>query len=245
MIEYVILAGGKGKRMNTEKPKALVEAKGLPMIQYVLNTLLKLGHHKPHIVIGHKAEEMKEKLGPDFPYVLQVEQKGTGHAVMCANEMLKDKDLTELVVLFADQPLIRPESIQKLIETRRTSGAVFSMATACPPHHEGDFKVFERMGRIIRDKDGVIEAIVEYKDATDEIRAVKEINWSVYCFEPKWLWENLPKLQNANASGEYYLTDLVKIAREQGRIVVPLVTDTIEAMGANTPEELVLVEKYL
>ncbi len=245
MVEYLILAGGKGKRMNTEKPKALVEAKGIPLIQYVLNTLAKLGYHKPHIVIGYKADEMKEKLGPDFPYILQVEQKGTGHAVMCAHEMLKDKGLTELVVLLADQPLVSHKSIQKLVNERQKSGAVFSMATVAPEHHEGDFKVFEKMGRIVRDAKGAIEAIVEYKDASDEVKKLKEVNSSVYCFDTAWLWKNLPKLQNTNASGEYYLTDLVKIAREQGKIVVPVVLDTSEGMGANTPEELVVVERYL
>lgn len=244
MIDIIILAAGKGTRMKTDKPKALVEAKGRPMIEYVLDSISGLG--TPHVIVGHKGEEITGLLGDRIKTVWQKEQKGTGHAVAVAQEALANSFAEHIVVLFADQPLISAESLKKLVEARTSAtSAVFSMATVAPESHDGDFKVFERNGRIVRDENGAVKAIVEYKDATDDIRALKEVNISAYCFDPKWLWQNLSEIRNANASGEYYLTDLVKIARDKGEVIVPVIFPTIEGMGANTPEELLVIERYL
>ncbi len=241
MIDIIILAAGKGTRMKTEKPKALVEAKGRPMIEYVLNSIAGLGI--PHVIVGHKGEEITGLFGDRIKHVWQKEQKGTGHAVAVAQNALSNSSAEHVVVLFADQPLISAESLRKLIDAR--SSAAFSMATVVPESHDGDFKVFERNGRIVRDENGAVKAIVEYKDATDDIRALKEVNISAYCFDPKWLWQNLSEIRNANASGEYYLTDLVKIAKDKGEVIVPVIFPTVEGMGANTPEELLVIERYL
>jgi bifunctional UDP-N-acetylglucosamine pyrophosphorylase / glucosamine-1-phosphate N-acetyltransferase len=259
MIDVIILAAGKGTRMKTERPKALVEAKGKAMLHHVLDAVDQSGLlsgtesrpasdvSRPHVIVGHKGEDIIALFGDRIKAVWQKEQKGTGHAVAVAQDALcaPERPLADhIVVLFADQPLISAGSLQKLVDAR--AEAVFSMATVSPEHHDGDFKVFERNGRIVRDeKTGAVREIVEYKDATDEIRALKEVNISAYCFDPAWLWKNLSEIRNANASGEYYLTDLVKIARDKGEIVIPVIFPTIEGMGANSPEELSILERYI
>ncbi len=255
MIDVIILAAGKGTRMKTERPKALVEAKGKAMLHHVLNAVDRSGilseaevsdARRPHVIVGHKGEDIIALFGDRINPVWQREQKGTGHAVAVAQDALcavNRAPAEHILVLFADQPLISAESLRKLVEAR--TEAVFSMATVSPEHHEGDFKVFERNGRIVRDeRTGAVREIIEYKDATDEIRALKEVNISAYCFDPAWLWKNLSEIRNANASGEYYLTDLVKIARDKGETVIPVIFPTIEGMGANSPEELSVIEKY-
>jgi bifunctional UDP-N-acetylglucosamine pyrophosphorylase/glucosamine-1-phosphate N-acetyltransferase len=259
MIDVIILAAGKGTRMKTERPKALVEAGGKAMLHHVLDAVNRSGivsakdtdpgtpARLPHVIVGHKGEEIIALFGDRIKAVWQKEQKGTGHAVAVAQDALcapERAPVDHVVVLFADQPLISAESLRKLVEAR--AEAVFSMATVSPEHHDGDFKVFERNGRIVRDeKTGAVREIVEYKDASDEIRALKEVNISAYCFDPAWLWKNLSEIRNANASGEYYLTDLVKIARDKGHIVVPVILPTAEGIGANSPEELSILEKYI
>jgi bifunctional UDP-N-acetylglucosamine pyrophosphorylase / glucosamine-1-phosphate N-acetyltransferase len=266
MIDVIILAAGKGTRMKTERPKALVEAKGKTMLHHVLDAVDRSGilsgaesrpasdARRPHVIVGHKGEDIIALFGNRIKAVWQKEQKGTGHAVAVAQDALRAPERVpaeHIVVLFADQPLISAESLRKLVWARAetfdsAAPAAFSMATVSPEHHDGDFKVFERNGRIVRDeKTGAVREIVEYKDASDEIRALKEVNISAYCFDPAWLWKNLSEIRNANASGEYYLTDLVKIARDKGEIVIPVVFPTIEGMGANSPEELSILERYI
>jgi bifunctional UDP-N-acetylglucosamine pyrophosphorylase/glucosamine-1-phosphate N-acetyltransferase len=261
MIDTIILAAGKGTRMKTDKPKALVEAGGVPMLGHVLAAIERSGlsPRKPHVVVGHRGEEVIAFVGDRAHHVWQKEQKGTGHAVAVAQEALSGTvgdsgraqyPVEHVVVLFADQPLISAESLQRLVSARAAtlssgSPAVFSMATVSPEHHEGDFKVFERNGRIVRDANRTVSGIVEYKDASEDVRALKEVNISAYCFDPAWLWNNLSEIRNANASGEYYLTDLVKIARDKGDAVVPVIFPTIEGIGANSPDELVVIERYL
>lgn len=243
MIEVIILAAGKGTRMKTDKPKALVEAKGMPLLGHVLRTVREIVP-KPHVVVGHKGQDVIDMFGDAIIPVWQHDPKGTGHAVLVAEGDLSGSKAKHIVVLFADQPLVSSASIRKLIAERERTGAAFSMATVAPEHHDGDWSVFQRMGRIVRDAAGAIEAIVEYKDASEEVRAIREVNSSVYCFDPAWLWRNLKAIKNGNAAGEYYLTDLVAIAKAQGDAVIPVVLPTREGMGANTPEELVMVERY-
>lgn len=249
MIDIIILAAGKGTRMKTDRPKALVEAKGVPMLGHVLSVIEESGISSvvPHVVVGHRGEEVVAFVGDRARFVWQNEQKGTGHAVMVAQDALAGSGANHVVVLFADQPLISADSLRRLVDARASASndAVFSLATVSPENHEGDFKVFERNGRIVRGADGSVDAIVEYKDATDDIRALKEVNISAYCFDPAWLWRNLSEIRNANASGEYYLTDLVKIARDRGETIVPVIFPTVEGMGANSPEELAVLERYM
>jgi len=252
MIDIIILAAGKGTRMKTEGPKALVEAKGTPMLGHVLGAIERSGliSSKPCVVVGHRGEDVIAFVGDRARHVWQREQKGTGHAVAVVQGALEASSAEHVVVLFADQPLISAESLRKLVAARALgpvmpNAAVFSMATVSPEHHDGDFKVFERNGRIVRDGNGAVAAIVEYKDASEDIRALREVNISAYCFDPKWLWRNLSEIRNANASGEYYLTDLVKIARNKGEVIAPVILPTVEGMGANTPEELLVIERYL
>ncbi len=243
MIGILILAAGKSTRMKSDKPKPLVEVRGRPLLSYVIDTVKAFG--KPFVVVGHKAEDVIAQLGHTFTPVYQKEQKGTGHAVLVAQDALQKSGCTELLVLFADQPLISKQSIEKLINTRREAGAAFSLATVAPTDHMGNNAGFEKMGRIVRASNGAIEAIVEYKDADQVVRALTEVNISLYCFDAEWLWKHLPLIENKNASGEYYLTDLVAIARANDHAAVPVVIPTQEGVGANTLEEITILEKYL
>lgn len=244
MIEAIILAAGKGTRMKTDKPKALVEAKGKPMLGYVLEAVREVVD-RPHLVVGHKGDDVLSAFGDDVVSVWQYEMKGTGHAVMMAETALKSSPAKHVVVLFADQPLITSGSIRKLIEERERTNAAFTLATVAPENHEGEWSVFARNGRIVRNDSGAIESIVEFKDASDEVKAITEVNVSAYCFDPDWLWRHLKAIQNQNASGEYYLTDLVAIAKAKGYAVVPVILPTKEGMGANSMEELSTLERYL
>lgn len=244
MIDIIILAAGKGTRMKTDKPKALVELAGKPLLEYVLKIVEEFSP-RPHVVIGHKGEDVLRLFAGRIVPIWQLEQKGTGHAVMSARDSLQESGARHILVLFADQPMIKTESIKALIAAREKSGASFSMATVSPEHHDGDYGVFKSMGRIVRDAEGSISSIVEYKNASDDVRAIKEVNISAYCFEPKWLWENLPKVKKNPVSDEYYITDLVALAKEKGDKVVPVILPTVEGIGANTPEELLMVERLM
>jgi len=244
MIDIIILAAGKGTRMKTDKPKALVELAGKPLLEHVLKTVENFAA-KPHVVIGHKGEDVLRLFTERIVPIWQLEQKGTGHAVMSAKDSLRESRSKHTLVLFADQPMIKPESLEALIAAREESNAAFSMATVSPEHHEGDYGGFKNMGRIVRGSDGSISAIVEYKNADDDVRAIKEVNISAYCFESRWLWENLSKVKKDPVSDEYYITDLVALAKEKGDKVVPVILPTREGIGANTPEELLMVERLM
>jgi bifunctional UDP-N-acetylglucosamine pyrophosphorylase/glucosamine-1-phosphate N-acetyltransferase len=173
----------------------------------------------------------------------QKEQLGTGHAVRVACESLQDKGITTLVVLPGDHPLVSIETINNLIENHSKSDAAVSLGTAKIEEGDPRLMIFNNYGRIIRNAEGNVDSIVEFKDATEEQRAVKEFNLSYYCFDFAWLCKNISTLKNTNASGEYYLTDMVHVAIEQGRHVDSyVITNVIECMGINSPEQLKMVE---
>lgn len=228
----VILAAGKGTRMKSETPKCLHELCGRSMLGWVLGAAEGLSPDRIVVVVGHGAAEVeaaarRELPGVDLQFVLQEPQLGTGHALQVAAPALGDTD--RVVVTYGDMPLLSTESMQSLVDAQMGAGApgAVSILTAIIDDPTG-------YGRIIRREDGSFERIVEHKDASEEERMVNETNLGVYCFDRGTLDGDLERLDNNNAQGEYYITDLVGMADAGGRPVLPLVLeDAGEAQGVN------------
>jgi UDP-N-acetylglucosamine diphosphorylase/glucosamine-1-phosphate N-acetyltransferase len=245
-IKIIILAAGKGTRMKSDLPKVLETAKGKSIIKYLLESIEKSGiSEKPIIVVGFGKEKVMEALGNNYDYIIQEEQKGTGHAVIITQKILEN-NADHIMVLYGDHPLISSETIKKLKDTHLASSKKITMATFTVP----DFKdwraiFYKNFSRIIRDKNEDIVKDVQFKDANDEEKNIKELNPCYFCFEAKWLWENLKKLNTDNAQKEYYLTDLVKMAMKEKNQIQSINIDPREALGVNSKEELEIVEKLV
>ncbi len=244
MTHILILAAGKGTRMGGDFPKVLRMASGKELVRHVLDRTAAVCPN-PTIVVGYKGDEVRAALGGRYRYVEQVGQRGTGHAVLAAREVLIGESMTSLVVLYGDHPLITAEMVRGLVTMREASGAAVAMGTIALPDFVGDHATFIHFSRVIRGKGGTILRTVEFKDATDEEKKITEVNPAYYCFDPVWLWANISRLKDENAAGEYYLPDMVKIALADGRTVVSAPVDPYEGMGANTPQELEIVERYV
>ncbi|MEW4452889.1 NTP transferase domain-containing protein [Bremerella sp. JC817] len=236
----VVLAAGKGTRMQSEMPKVLFPVLGRPMIEFVLDALREVGVEKIICVVGYRADDVRQALAghSDIVFVEQTEQLGTGHAVqMCVDE-LKSVD-GNVVVLAGDSPLVQPSSLKELFEAFESGGHTCLLGTLKREDPTG-------LGRIVRDADGIFEGIVEEKDATPEQRAINEVNMSTYVFAAPRLVEALGRLSNENAQGEYYLTDCPKILKGLGDKVDALpVLKACEAYSINSREQLAEVERVM
>jgi bifunctional UDP-N-acetylglucosamine pyrophosphorylase / glucosamine-1-phosphate N-acetyltransferase len=235
----LILAAGQGTRMKSGLAKVLHPLCGKPLVEHVACSAQQAGVARTVIIVGHQAEQVKQALnGLGVEFVLQAEQKGTGHAVMQALPVI-EKFAGELLVLYGDVPLIRPETIVSLLKKHREERNACTMLTAVIDQ-PGSY------GRIIRDQDGSVSKIVEAKDASPAELAVKEINPAIYVFENQKLVEALGQLKPNNKQGEYYLTDVVGIFKQQGsKVAAQIAADSREVLGINTPEELAECERYL
>lgn len=247
-IVAVILAAGKGTRMGSEagseKPKVMYEAYGRPLLGYNVDNLRRAGIDEITVVVGYKKEMIKEYLDGEVDYAIQEKQLGTGHAVMMAKDSLTGKS-EAVLVCYGDMPLFKPETIKKLIESFEKNGAS-GKPTVAMLSVDLENPVSWAYGRIERDEEGDVKDIVEQKDCTDEQLKIQECNPGFYIFEANWLWENIDNLQSLNAQKEYYLTDLVGMARDQGKKIVAVkVSEENEALGVNTPEQLLKVEGIL
>jgi bifunctional N-acetylglucosamine-1-phosphate-uridyltransferase/glucosamine-1-phosphate-acetyltransferase GlmU-like protein len=244
--QIIILAAGKGVRMKTDEPKALILLKGKPFLQYIVETLATL--HLPIplvIVVGHKKERIKKFLGNDYIYAEQLELLGTGHAVASARKSVHPEHKTVLV-LSTDQPLISKETIEQLLAKHNEKKSTITMATLRVPDFEEWRSSLRHFGRIIRGSNGSVQEIIEFKDASEKEKLIKELNPAVYAFDAEWLWKNINLLKNENVQKEYYLTDLVKMACDQNKKIetVPL-AKLIEGLQPNTKEELKILEKIV
>lgn len=245
-VRIIILAAGKGKRMQSEEPKALTMFKNKPFLLHILDTIKQLDPTiKPIIVVGHKKERIKEVLGEDHIYAEQYEQLGTGHAVLSAKKAIKTPDETVLVIS-ADQPLISKETIGRIIQKHFEKSPTITLATATVPDFEDWRTGLYYFGRIIRGNNGQIEKMVELRNANDAEKKITELNAAVYAFDANWLWKNIEKLNTKNTIGEYLLTDLIHVAFSQNKKIeaVP-VANIIEALQPNSKAELEILEKLV
>ncbi len=236
-LTSIILAAGQGTRMKSKLPKVLHPLLGRPMLQYIVDAADKVGSSRTIVVVGFEGQQVIDTIGPKLEYVWQKEQKGTGHAVMMARDILST--LTgDLLILYGDTPLLRAETIKDLVDAKRTQQAVAAVLTTEVRNASG-------FGRIIRGS-GNITAIVEDKDASPAQKEIKEVNTGVYCFDIPHLLEALSEITPRNAQGEYYLTDVIKIFVEKGLKVTGWVTDAAEeVMGPNDRIQLASTENFL
>lgn len=234
-ITAILLAAGQGTRMKSSLPKVLHPIAGKPMIWHALQAIQQSTTEKPLVVVGHGAQEVTKYLDDLAQTVLQQPQLGTGHAVMQAESLLKGK--TDMVlVCYSDMPLLRGETLQKLVETQKNNKGPISMLTVEADDPRG-------FGRVIRKADGSVSAIVEEYVATAEQLQVKELNVGGYCFDANWLWDALRRIPKNPQKGEYYLTDTVELASKAGLPVQAVVMDDLEeTIGINTRVHLSEVE---
>lgn len=247
MTRIVILAAGKGTRMNSELPKVLVPLKGQPMIKYLMDEVKVAGVDPRPIVIVSPAnkEIIGEALkGYEVEYVVQTEQLGTGHAVACAREAIEhdDRQINNIVVLYGDHPFLKSNSIKKF---SAVDSEVLTVMPTILPDFEGWHQNFYHWGRFVKGADGAVEKIVEFKDASDEEKLITEVNPGFMRFNKEWLFKNIDNLTNDNKPKEYYLTDMVKVAFAGGETVGTINIEPHEAMGINSLEELKIAEDLL
>lgn len=239
--EYVItiiMAAGKGTRMKSNKSKLVHKIYGKELVRRVAELAYKIGSDDVVAVVGHMREQVQEVLGDSVKYAYQDELLGTGHAVMQAAPFLEGKK-GKVVVLYGDVPIIRPETLKKLIEKSVTSKEYATLLTAIYENPTG-------YGRIIRDEGGSVEEIVEEKDANSYQKKIKEINSGIYCFDIEELLKALKFIKPNNAQGEYYLTDVIKIMNDKGlKTGAVIVEDNTEILGVNDRAQLELLTRVL
>ncbi|MCG2456772.1 bifunctional UDP-N-acetylglucosamine diphosphorylase/glucosamine-1-phosphate N-acetyltransferase GlmU [Staphylococcus epidermidis] len=234
----IILAAGKGTRMKSKKYKVLHEVAGKPMVEHVLNNVKQAGVDQIVTIIGHGAQSVKDTLGNQSLYSFQDKQLGTAHAVKMAHEHLADKEGTTLVVC-GDTPLITYQTLQSLIEHHESTQSHVTVLSASTINPYG-------YGRIIRNHNGILERIVEEKDANDSERAIKEISSGIFAFNNRVLFEKLEQVKNDNAQGEYYLPDVLSlILKDGGKAEVYCTEDFDEIIGVNDRLMLSEAEKAL
>lgn len=244
-LSAIILAAGKATRMKSERVKVLHEICGRPMLSYVLDACRAVGVKRLYCVIGHDRERVMEtyKKDVDITWVVQHEQKGTGHAVMvCQEKIMQEVGAgadDHVFVLGGDGPLIRGDTLKALAEKHINTGAAVTLATSLLENPAG-------YGRIMRNAQGQVVGIVEHNDATDEQKKIKEVNPTYWMFRTKDLFEALAQVKPNNKKGEYYLTDTLEILKGMGRRLeaVPSVPAE-DVLSINTRSELADVTRVM
>ena len=241
-LQAIILAAGKGTRMKSDLAKVMHPVADKPMVHWVIKACQNAGAESQVIVIGHQADVVRNELAqiPNLVFAEQLEQNGTGHAVIITEEAFENNtnDL-DIFVLCGDGPLIRTDTLNQLLTTHRESNASATLATAILDEPTG-------YGRIVRTPQGTFERIVEQKDATPDELNIQEVNPSYYCFKADALFQALKEINNDNANGEYYLTDVLGIMINQGQTV--MVVDAVPAedvLSINTLEHLQTVDQIM
>ena len=233
----LILAAGQGKRIKSDLPKVLHKVCGKEMVNHLIDTLRKGNVEDINVIVGKGAELVKENTkARNVSYSLQEKQLGTGHAVKCARDFLKNKKGT-VAIFNGDAPLIKEETIEELFKVHKESANSATILTSILDDASG-------YGRIIRNENEVLK-IVEHKDCNEEEIKVREINSGMYCFEIESLVECLDNLSNHNSQGEYYLTDVIGMMKEKNEKVGALVRNYEETLGVNSRVQLAEVEAIL
>jgi bifunctional UDP-N-acetylglucosamine pyrophosphorylase/glucosamine-1-phosphate N-acetyltransferase len=236
-VTAILLAAGLGTRMKSNLPKVLHPVAGKPMLWYALRAVQLASTEKPVVIVGHGAQQVSELVGQSAHCVLQEPQLGTGHAVMQAEALLKGKT-DYVIVSYADMPLLRGETFQRLVEMQKQNSGPLTLLTVNADDPRG-------FGRILRKPDGTVAAIVEEFVATPQQKAIKELNVGAYCFSADWLWEALRRIP-LSPKGEYYLTDTVELAAQDGLPVQALLHDDLaETIGINTRVHLAEAEAHM
>jgi bifunctional UDP-N-acetylglucosamine pyrophosphorylase/glucosamine-1-phosphate N-acetyltransferase len=237
-VAAILLAAGQGTRMKSDLPKVLHPLCGKPMLWYVLEAVKTVSTGKPVVVVGRGAEQVKSFIGEVADCVEQEPLLGTAHAALQAEGLLKGKS-DYVLVLYADMPLLRGETLKRLVETQQENPGPFSLLTVMADDPRG-------FGRVLRGPRGDVEAIVEEYVATPEQLNIRELNVGAYCFKSEWLWAALPHIQKNPQKGEYYLTDVVGLAVKEHLPVKAVVhDDLIETIGINTRVHLAEAEAAL
>jgi len=235
--ESLVLAAGLGTRMKSDLPKTLHMLGGRPLVAWSVDACSQATGRPPVVVVGPEIDLYQQALGKDIPLVVQDQRLGTGHAAMQAETELKGKSGLVLVV-HADMPLLRSDTLRGLIEIQKKHGGVLSLLAMHGESPRG-------FGRILRNDAGEITGIIEQAHASQEQLAIRELNVGAYCYAVDWLWENLPKLTKS-PKGEYYLTDLVELAVGQSSAIGCIhVADENEVIGINTRQHLAEAETAL
>ncbi|MBN2885071.1 NTP transferase domain-containing protein [Patescibacteria group bacterium] len=242
--KIIILAAGKGTRMGSELPKALVPLQGKAMISHLIESVVASAVDEcPVVVVSPDNKEIISQTLSRYncDYAIQEQQLGSGHAVACARNYIP-ADTDNVIVLYCDHPFVTADSISKF-------GLFNTEAVTIMPTELGDYndwhQNFFHWGRIVRDKNNEVEKIVEFKDSSAEEINITEVNPGFMCFNNQWLWKNIDKLSNDNGPKEYYLTALVEIAFKQGYKVGTINIEPQEAMGINSREELAIAESLI
>lgn len=234
----LILAAGQGKRIKSNLPKVLHKVCGKEMVKHVIDTVKKAEIQDINLIIGKGAELVEEKTkDTGVTYSLQAEQLGTGHAVKCAKKFLENKSGV-VAVFTGDTPLIKQSTVESLINDHINNKNAATILTAMVDDPTG-------YGRIVRDEIGKVLKIVEHKDCNEEELKIKEMNSAIYCFDIELLVKSLDKLNNNNKQGEYYLTDVIGILKDEGYSIGAVVTDIEETIGVNSRVQLAEAEEIL
>ena len=233
----LVLAAGQGKRIKSDLPKVLHKVCGKEMLKHVIDSIRNSGIDDIDVIIGKGADLVKERTSDrNVSYSLQVEQLGTGHAVKCAQEFLRNKK--GVVAIFTgDTPLIKQSTIEQLVGDHIKNKNAATILTAKVEDPTG-------YGRIVRENDQVLK-IVEHKDCNEEELKITEMNSGIYCFDIELLVNALNKLNNNNEQGEYYLTDVIEILKSEGKVIGAFITDYEETIGVNSRVQLAQAEEIL
>lgn len=240
-VAAIILAAGLGKRMGSDLPKVVHRVADEPMVRWVVEACRAVDCSPIVLVVGHGSEHVREIFSADdadLIYARQPQQHGTGHATACAAEALADFD-GDVFVLAGDGPLIRADTLRTMLEHHRAANGAATLATAVIEDPTG-------YGRIVRDKNGRFDRIVEHKNATDEQSAIHEIYPSYACFDARLLFDMLPRLERNETTGEYYITDVPEMLKQHGhRVQIVDKVPPEDVLSINTPEQLAEVDAIL
>ena len=235
-LKTLILAAGKGTRMKSDLPKVLHKVNGIPMIKKIIEILEKLNSQENILILGHEKEMILDALG-NVQYVVQDKQLGTGHAIMMAEEKLKDYD-GDIMVVCGDTPVLTSETLEKMYKKHTESGAVTTILTSIVEDPYG-------YGRIVKENN-TVKAIVEEKEAKEDEKKIKEINAGVYCFDSKKLFEALSKIEKHVEKDEYYLTDVIGINVNDGeKVETYILENNEEVLGVNSKVQLAEADAIL
>jgi bifunctional UDP-N-acetylglucosamine pyrophosphorylase/glucosamine-1-phosphate N-acetyltransferase len=234
MLTGIILAAGKGKRMKSKYPKVIHKVAEKEMINHVIDAIEEISCNSINVVIGHGSDMVKEKINSDVNFVIQEEQLGTGHAVMVCDDFIPNEG--NVMILYGDTPLLTGDTLNKFMEYHNDENNGITVLTAIVDNPFG-------YGRIVKDKSANLVKIVEQNDATDEEKIIKEINSGIYAVKAELLKESLKKLNNNNNQGEYYLTDIVEILKNDNKKIGSfIINNNEEIIGVNSRAQLLEVE---